>query len=426
LLFTGFGRPDLGAFKETKKTVSKALKIANKIPGRTDKTQLKTNISHAIILHICGERMKMEKRKVFRRWTAGCAAIAFTWMAIGVVSAAQLNTGATKSETTAPAFETAKSDNSENNSFEKEGGKQEIVKKNKFPWFLVACGAVVVGIVVYFVLIKKTNHILVVDIGPGASGTPAAGKYTYKKGEKIAYNFVCADAYKNLTVFIDNIAVAPSGTIVMDRAHGVRVESTELSEYTLYTELSNGISGSPAGGSFRYREGTVVPYQYAAADLALVIKLDNVVVPAAGSFVMDKNHVLKITFGSSPDIRGTWRFTLKDDKETQAKPEVVFSFNGTTASGTFIVLNDLNISEWTSWWGDQGQYAISSNLIELKFTDDSLRNGGCYGYNCDVFYSFIGNFKSSRTMTGTYHYENGGDPWPTIWGNGTWTATRIE
>jgi hypothetical protein len=370
--------------------------------------------------------MKMEERKIFRRWMAGWAVIAFTWMAVGVVAPVQLKAGTAKAENTAATVEATKSGNPESSSFEKEGGKQEIVKKKKFPWFLVASVAVLVGIVVYFTLIKKTKHVLVVEMGPGASGTPAAGKYTYKNGEKIAYNFTCADAYKNLTVFIDNIAAAPSGTIVMDRAHGVRVESTELSEYTLYTELSNGISGSPADGSYRYREGTVVPYQYAAADLALVVKLDDVVVPAAGSFLMDKNHVLKITFGSSPDIRGTWRFTLKDDKETQSKPEIVFSFNGTTASGTFIVLSDLNISEWTSWWGDQGQYAISSNLIELKFTDDSLRSGGCYGYNCDVFYSFIGNFKSSRTMAGTYHYENGGDPWPTIWGNGSWTASRSE
>ena len=158
---------------------------------------------------------------------------------------------------------------------------------------------------------------------------------------------------------------------------------------------------------------------------ALVIELDNVVLPASGSIVMEKDHILKVSFGPPPDIRGTWRFTLKDDEETQAKPEVAFSFSGTSASGTFKVLNDPNTSYWTKWWGKSGQYAVTSNPYQIGLTF-TLRTDGCYGYDCDVFYSFIGNFKSSRIMTGIYHYENGGDPWPTVWGNGTWTATWIQ
>ena len=105
-------------------------------------------------------------KKPMRKWTAAWVAIAFTWMAIGVISPGQLKAGTAKTENTASTVETARSENSENNSFEKEGITPEIAKKKKFPWLWVAAGVVVAGVIVYFTLIKKPKYDL--DRGSGS------------------------------------------------------------------------------------------------------------------------------------------------------------------------------------------------------------------------------------------------------------------
>ena len=146
-------------------------------------------------------------------------------MAMGIISPGLLKAGTARGEGAASAIEAAKSDSSETNSFEKEGTSPEIAKKKKSPWPYIIAGALVVGIVVYFTLIKQKKHILIVEMGTGATGFPGAGKHIYKKGEKVDYNFICAAGYKNLIVFLDEKIVAASGTVVMDRAHNLRVRN---------------------------------------------------------------------------------------------------------------------------------------------------------------------------------------------------------
>jgi hypothetical protein len=174
------------------------------------------------------------------------------------------------------------------------------IARKHFPWFVVAMGTVLVGAIIYFAFIKPTKHLLIVEMGAGASGTPAAGEYFYKKGAKVAYNFTCADGYKNLTVFVDDIAAVPSSTIVMNRAHRIRVETTLLAEYSLVVNTGNGINGSPAKGTYSCREGSSVAYNYALANGFgdLQVTLDNVQVAANGTVKMDRDHVLLVIAGS--------------------------------------------------------------------------------------------------------------------------------
>ena len=197
---------------------------------------------------------------------AAWAAISFTWMAFGIISPSHLKAETTKMEGTVSTVEAAKEGNSETSSFEKEGTTPEIVKKKKFPWLWVAAGVVVAGVIVYFTLIKKPKYDLTVEVGAGVTGTPAAGKYTYKKGTKIAYNFACADGYKNLTVLLNDKPAFTAGTLVMDRTYNLKATVTKLSEYSLTVDVENEISGTPAIGTYKYREGMTVFYQYTAAD----------------------------------------------------------------------------------------------------------------------------------------------------------------
>ena len=133
---------------------------------------------------------------------------------------------------------------------------------------------------------------------------------------------------------------------------------------------------------------------------------------------MDKNHVLEVSFGPPPDIRGTWRFKLTEDNETQAKPKLDFIFSGAKKIGAVKVLKDPNIAYWSNWMWETGNYEVTSIQIKIEVNVEETH----YDY---WDYSFFGNFTSSKTMTGGYHYEGSGDPFFDE-GSGTWTATRIE
>jgi hypothetical protein len=363
--------------------------------------------------------VKVEKGKKLHKWTTGWVVIAFTWIVIGNISPAQLKAGTAKGESAAATIETAKSTNPESSSFEKEGEKQEIAKKKKFPWFVVAAGTVLAGAIIYLAFIKQEKHILIVEVGAGASGTPAEGKYRYKKGEKIAYNFTLADGYKNLTVFIDNIVAAPSGTIIMNRAHSVRVETIQLSEYSLVVINDSGIDGTPASGTYLYREGTIVLYDYTVANLVLIVKLDNIVVPVSGSLVMDKDHVLKVSFGTPPDIRGQWHFVIQDAKSTQAKPLMDVSLSGTQTNGVVKVITVYCYQDtFLCCWEDGGKHTY-----EVNSTSNWVKINIHPNYN--TFMWFNGSFKSISTISGTYNFLKSDGPGLQE-ESGTWTASRIQ
>jgi hypothetical protein len=107
-----------------------------------------------------------------------------------------------------------------------ESGKQ--VEKKKFPWLLVAAGAVVVaGVVIYFTLIYKPKYALTVTVGEGVSGTPAAGSVEYKKGTAVTYDFSADAGYKKVAVTLDGASVNASGTVTMDKAHTLAATATE-------------------------------------------------------------------------------------------------------------------------------------------------------------------------------------------------------
>lgn len=131
-------------------------------------------------------------------------------------------------------------DGSEPGMVEKASKVRKKAAARKFPWLLVAAGAVVVGAAVYFLIIQKPKYALTVMVGSGASGTPAAGTYFHKKGTSVAYDFTLQAAYKDLMVTLDGTAVAVAGTVTMDRDHTLAVNSLE----GLYEDFSTTASPS--------------------------------------------------------------------------------------------------------------------------------------------------------------------------------------
>jgi len=109
---------------------------------------------------------------------------------------------------------------------EKEGEKKK-KRKKKFPWLLVIGGVIVVGVLVYFLVIKpKKKYRLDVTRGEGVDGSPGTGTYPYKKGTRVSYSYTSRDGYSSLVVRLDGNVVDHSDTVVMNRHHTLIATAT--------------------------------------------------------------------------------------------------------------------------------------------------------------------------------------------------------
>ncbi len=110
------------------------------------------------------------------------------------------------------------------------------------------------------------SFILTVTKNVGVNGTPETGTYTYASGAVVSYSYTLASNYINLVVKLDNVAVAASGTFVMNANHALTASATYDDPnvtYTLVVEFWNGNgAGTPAAGTYTYPKGTIVNYDY--------------------------------------------------------------------------------------------------------------------------------------------------------------------
>jgi hypothetical protein len=147
---------------------------------------------------------------------------AFVGLLHGWSMPAQAATKAGNSETAI-----AQGDNGPN-FIEAESGKTHAISKGKkFPWLFVGLGVVVVGVALYFLVIKKTNYTLTVTLGAGCTGTPAATA-TYKKGTVVTYNYTPLAGFGLVKVTVDGVAAPAAGTITMDKNKALAVTATAL------------------------------------------------------------------------------------------------------------------------------------------------------------------------------------------------------
>jgi hypothetical protein len=188
------------------------------------------------------------------------------------------------------------------------------------------------------------------------------------------------------------------------------VTAVRLAQYALTASIDNGVTGTPVSGSYQYREGTAVPYQYSAGAQVLVVKLDGNSVPAFGTILMDRDHFLQATASSPFDIRGRWRFWIKQEHH-----DLYISFSGEKTNGVADLLDDPDSYWWDNFGmkGRIGDYKVASTKVSIKITKIEYPIGS---------FALSGNFTSTATMTGTYIYYYGD---PAFKSEGTWTASRI-
>lgn len=175
--------------------------------------------------------------------------------------------------------------------------EESFAKPKKFPWAIVIGLAVIGGAALYFLVLKKPKHSLVVSVGGGISGCPFSGKYSYKKDENVQYSYSLMPGYKNLEVTIDGVAASQSGTIKMDKDHTLNAVATLTPAYTLTVSKGSNLDGTPESGTYSYQEGSEVAYYYSPQALYVGVDttLDGAAVPAYGTIVMDSNHSLVAT-----------------------------------------------------------------------------------------------------------------------------------
>jgi hypothetical protein len=277
--------------------------------------------------------------------------------------------------------------------------------KKRFPWLWVAAGAVAVGVVLYFMVIKKPDYKLSVSLGPRVSGFPGAGMFVYKKGKKVRYWYNPGYGYRDLKATLDGKEIAATGEFAMDRDHVLAVTSEERF-YALTVTASAGVSGNPTAGTYSYKEGTSVPYSYVAATSTdyLKVQVDGVDVAAQGTILMDRAHALVAVTKKQFDVRGTWRIVTSGDM----LPTQKIIFVGSPATGKVYRSDGVFVL---------GVYHAAGNDIDFDvFVEDHGPSGG------DSI-SYAGTIRDMNNMGGTFSYymcDGCG------YYDGTWEATRVR
>jgi hypothetical protein len=264
------------------------------------------------------------------------------------------------------------------------------IARKHFPWLWVVAGAVVAGVVLYFTVIKKPEYKLNVSMGPGVSGYPVAGAFVYKKGKKVRYLYSLGYGYRALKVMLDGKEVEASGEFTMDRDH-VLVVSSEEQFYDLTVNLSTGVTGTPAAGTYSYKMGSSVAYNYAETSgyTNLKVQVDDVEVAAQGTVLMDRAHTLAAV-AKQFDVRGTWRITASDDYFSPTQ-EVIFTGSPETGkvyrSDGIFVLGDYHVT-WNDirFWifvEDVGGSQWDGSSFTGTIRDMDNMGGTCTRYICD-------------------------------------------
>ena len=179
--------------------------------------------------------------------------------------------------------------------------------------------------------------------------------------------------------------------------------TAETASYTLTVSVGDGVSGTPATGSYPYTENDTVSYSYTAQSGYgnLTVTLDGAPVAASGVITMAASHTLTVT--ASIDIRGMWtgRF-YAGGGDTYF--EVTFS--GGIASGTTRGLFD-----FVPGYGN-GTFTVSGNQIEFDL--NYYISGIEFRLGC------LGTFTNANNMTGDWEwYVN-----DIYQGTDTWNLSR--
>ncbi len=241
---------------------------------------------------------------------------------------------------------------------------------------------------------------LSVQLSAGVSGTPAAGSYTFNVGDTVSYSYGLQPGFSKLTVLMNEQPVAAAGSLTITGNHFLKAYSDDNLEYKLTVQMTDGVTGSPAAGTYYYKAGSVVPYAYALADgyKGLFVKLNGGDAAVSGNVTMSQDSVLYAGAAVKQDVRGSWN--LSEAYGDGSSFTVTVAFSGTLFSGT------VSDSE-----GGVGTYDYADDTLDFTLVFP------------DVTYKYSdGEFSDADTMSGKcQRYQVEGSAV-----SGTWTAVRVK
>jgi hypothetical protein len=185
----------------------------------------------------------------------------------------------------------------------------------------------------------------------------------------------------------------------MNTNHTLNVTANEVdAQYVLTVTVGDGITGTPATGSYNHTDGDLVNFSYSLQTgyENLVVQLDGITVGSNGIIAMNTNHILTATADESFDVNGDWAglvVYLSIDYTAQ------LNFSGGYYSGT--VTGDVESLPP----GATGTYTITNGSIEFD-----LDFGG------GNIMSLTGTIDDDNNMSGDHNCT---------WGpSGTWNLER--
>ncbi|MCK4837133.1 MAG: hypothetical protein KAT17_10855 [Candidatus Aminicenantes bacterium] len=163
----------------------------------------------------------------------------------------------------------------------------------------------------------------------------------------------------------------------------------EAGQYVLTVTVGEGITGTPATGSYNHTNVDLVNFSYSLQSgyENLVVQLDGTTVGNNGIIAMNMNHILNVTADRIFDPNGDWADTY-----------IAVTFSGGFYSGT-------TLGEFAGWSNGKGTYIITGDQIAFDL------NWGAY--DCHLW----GTINDFNNMSGTWESYSGGS-------SGTWSMER--
>jgi hypothetical protein len=162
-------------------------------------------------------------------------------------------------------------------------------------------------------------------------------------------------------------------------------------EYTVTVILGSGISGTPAAGTYAYKEFDSVDYSYGSLEGATApsVKINGTAYAVSGTLTMYNNAQIE---AYQTDIRGTWSFILTDTNSSTTISQMDITFSGASLlNGTFMDSQ-----------GNGGEWSIGTDGNILTITYSNWFN---------------------TVLTGTVSAMTSGT-WTGFESFGTWTAAK--
>lgn len=148
--------------------------------------------------------------------------------------------------------------------------------------------------------IPPGTYLLTVDTDDGVYGSPSSGVHAFPGGTEAGYSYSEKPGYSGLSVKLDGIPAAPSGSVLMNGDHIITVTTAPPETYALTVIIDRGAVGTPDAGTYSIVKNSTVDYSYRAILDYKTVKVQITgwgvfrATDGVGSLVMDRDYTIHV------------------------------------------------------------------------------------------------------------------------------------